>query len=131
MIDRRLHLSGDVYTAAMIGAALEAERPIVIPALVLARAYREAVPGPARERLIGLVSVATEPEPFDEVGHITARDIGTLCQLTAIDDLSIGHALWTALERRNQPYPLYDWAIVTEHPEVYHKAVPSVPTGWR
>ena len=33
----RLHLSGDVYTAAMIGAALEYERPLVIPALVLVR----------------------------------------------------------------------------------------------
>ncbi|GAA2874472.1 hypothetical protein GCM10010517_35150 [Streptosporangium fragile] len=127
----RLHLSGDVYTAAMIGMALEGERPIVIPALVLAQAYREAVPGPARERLIGLASIAAEPEPFDEISRVTARDIGTVCQLAGVEDLSIGHALWAAVERRNQPDPLYDWAIVTEHPEVYVKVVPGVPTGWR
>ncbi|MEV6868459.1 hypothetical protein AB0M44_46710 [Streptosporangium subroseum] len=127
----RLHLSGDVYTAAMIGAALEYERPLVIPALVLVQAYREAVPGPARMRLVGLVSVVTEPDLSDEVSRATARDIGTVCQLAGVEDLSIGHALWAALERRNQPDPLYDWAIVTEYPEVYRKVAPTVPTGWR
>ncbi|GAA3167372.1 hypothetical protein GCM10010466_67510 [Planomonospora alba] len=127
----RLHLSGDVYTAAMIGAALEAERPIVIPSLVLARAYREAVPGPPRDRLVGLVSVLGEPETADEVDRATARDVGTVCQLAGVDDLSVGHTLWAAVERRNQPHPLYDWTIITEHPEVYRKAAPGVPTGWR
>ncbi|MBG0833324.1 hypothetical protein HS041_37105 [Planomonospora sp. ID67723] len=127
----RLHLSGDVYTAAMIGMALETERPIVVPALVLTQAYREAVPGPARERLIGLVSVLSAPELFDDVSRVSARDIGTVCQLTGVDDLSMGHALWATVERRNQSDPLYDWAIVTEHPEVYRKVVPGLPTGWR
>ena len=94
-------------------------------------AYREAVPGPARMRLVGLVSVVTEPDLSDEVSRVTARDIGTVCQLAGVEDLSVGHVLWAALERRNQPDPLYDWAIVTEFPEVYRKVAPTVPTGWR
>ncbi|GII94033.1 hypothetical protein [Sinosporangium siamense] len=127
----RLHLAGDVYTAVMLGTALEHERPIVIPSLVVTQAYREALPGRARNRLIGLTAVVTTPEPADEVSLTTARDIGTLCQLSGIEDLSVGHTLWSALQRRSQPDPLYDWAIVTEHPDVYGKAAPAVPTGWR
>ena len=85
----------DRRIVAIVARALEHDDPLVIPACVVAQAWRDGRRQARLARLLG--APICEVVPLDDA---TARSVGQLCGISATADVVDASVAWTARQRQ-------------------------------